>query len=393
MNKKNVTVYYGLVMAIYSLGYVTMSAFSSLYLLDIGLSNGGVGILLAVGSLLSVLFQPAVGTMIDQNPKISSKSVMLFISTIVVIVGMLIMFLPIKNIWLSALLYGICIMLLMLGQPFLNSLGMEAINYGYPMNLGIGRSMGSMGYAIGSYLFGIVSVMAGPKSVPIAFSVAFFILTLLLHIYPVKETNNGVKNEEIVKTKSNPIIFLSKYRRFSVMLLGLILVYFSHALINTFTLQIITSKNGTSANMGTATSLAAFCELITVALFSIYMKHIKLHNIIKISSVFFTIKILFSLLVPNIITFYLIQGLQMFGWGFMSIGIVYYVNNLVGDYDKAQGQAYAGMAYTISSVIASFLGGIIIDLLGVNNMLFIGTVLAAFGTIIIYFTAEEVKQN
>lgn len=42
--KKNVTLYYGLIMAVYSVGFVTMSAFSSVYLLDAGLSNAGVGI-------------------------------------------------------------------------------------------------------------------------------------------------------------------------------------------------------------------------------------------------------------------------------------------------------------------------------------------------------------
>lgn len=67
MSKKNVTLYYGLIMAVYSIAYVTMSAFSSVYLLDVGFTNGNVGVLLAIGSLLSVLLQPVVGSLIDRN--------------------------------------------------------------------------------------------------------------------------------------------------------------------------------------------------------------------------------------------------------------------------------------------------------------------------------------
>lgn len=160
-------------------------------------------------------------------------------------------------------------------------------------------------------------------------------------------------------------------------------------LINTFSLRVVTSKNGTSSDMGTAAAIAAICELVTMLIFPLYLKHFKLHKMLRVSCIFFTLKIFLSLLVPNILTFYLIQATQMFGWGIMSIGIVYYVNAKVGEFDKARGQAYAGMAYTLSSVIATFLGGNMIDWFGVNMMLVIGTVLAGIGTVIVWVTAEE----
>lgn len=375
-------------MATYSVGYVTMSAFSSLYLLDIGLSNGAVGLLLALASMISVILQPPVGAIIDKNPKISTKWMLLLIGIIVSAIGGLIIFVPHKGIALTSILYGTDIMLLMLAQPFLNALGMDAINYGYPINFGVGRSMGSLGYALGSFAFGRISVMAGAKSVPVAFSISFLVLCALLFIYPVKKDETVVISKEETK-KENPFLFLTRYKKFAIMLIGLIFVYFSHSLINTFTLQIVLSKNGTSKDMGTATSIAAICELITMLLFPLYMKRFKLYNLLRVSCLFFVLKIFLSFFVTSMAGFLLIQGTQMFGWGLMSMGIVYYVNNLVGDYDKAQGQAYAGMAYTIACVLATFIGGNIIDLFGVNAMLISGTVLAAFGGIILYFAVEK----
>ena len=390
MKKKNATIYYGLIMATYSVGYVALSAFSSLYLLDLGLSNGAVGILIALASLISVLLQPSVGSIIDKSPKVSTKQMLLLMASIIAIMGVLLIFIPVKGMAVSTAIYGISVTLLMLAQPFLNALGMDAINYGYPINFGLGRSMGSLGYALGSAGFGRISVMFGPKSVPVVFSSAFFVLCLLLFIYPVKKEGNieTLKEEENGK-KENPFLFLANYKRLAVMLLGLVFIYFSHVLINTFSLQIVVSKNGTSSDMGTAAAIAAICELITMLLFPIYMKHFKLHKLIRVSGIFFVLKIFLSYLVPNIFTFYLIQATQMFGWGIMSMGIVYYVNNMVGEHDKAKGQAFAGMAYTLASVIGSFLGGNIIDLLGVNMMLLIGSGLAAFGTVVVWITMVE----
>lgn len=387
MEKKNVTIYYGLIMAVYSIGYVSMSAFSSLYLLDIGLSNRAVGTLLAVASMVSVLLQPPVGAMIDTNPKISTKKVLLVLGVLILAFGIVLIGLNGQNLKLTTMIYGITIMLLMLAQPFLNALGMDAINYGYPIRFGLGRSMGSMGYALGSAAFGRVSVMFGAKSVPVAFSIAFAVMCILLVIYPVKKPDTATYREK--HKKENPFLFLSKYKLFAVTLVGLILVYLSHVLINTFTLQIILTKNGNSSDMGTATAIAAVCELITMLLFPLYLKYFKLESMLKVSAFFFVIKIFSSFIVPNVFFFYLIQVTQMFGWGIMSIGIVYYVNNLVSENDKAQGQAYAGMSYTIASVIGTFVGGNIIDNFSVNSMLILGTVLALAGSVVMMFTVKK----
>ncbi len=399
--KKNVTLCYGLVLAVFSIGYVTMWAFSSVFLLDAGLSNSQIGSLLAIGSLLSVLVQPVIGGLIDRNPKVTSRKFMLVMAGLIVAVGIVIIVLPTKTVLCTILLYGAAIFLMMLAQPFLNSLGMDAINYGYPLNFGVGHSIGSLGYALGSYAFGYVSASVGPKSIPFAFVIAFFILGIPLALYPVRkpeagkpETGTPVRTEQprnVAAERNNPFLFLFRYKRFAVILLGLILIYYGHGLINTYALQILEPKGGNSKDMGTAASIAALCELITTFLFSFYMRKIKLHRLLKLSCIFFTLKIFFSYLVTDVISFFLIQGLQMFGWGLLWVGIVYYVNNLVGEHDKAQGQAYAGMAFTIASVLGNLIGGWLIDTFSVNVMLLSGTAVSLAGSIIIWIFVKEQK--
>lgn len=386
--KKNVTLYYGIIMAVYSLGFVVMSAFSSVYLLSVGLSSGEIGILLAVGGVISAVLQPVVGILMDRHPFVSGKTVLAVCSILIAVFGIMLMLTPGRSAGLTSILYGVPIMLLYLAQPFLNALGMEALNLGYNLNFGVGKAMGSMGYAAASYVFGIVSVKAGPQIIPSVFALVYFLLTVIVLAYPVKkkiDASSPVKRVVL----GNPYTFLTRYKRLAGVLLGLVCIYYSHTLINTFALQIVTPKGGSSADMGSAAAIAAVCELVTMLIFSVYMKKVRLVNLLRISGIFFTLKTFFSLTVANIPGFFLIQGFQMFGWGLLAIGIVYYVNEYTAEDDKAQGQAYAGIAMTFGNVIATFSGGRIIDAFGVDMMLIVGTVISTLGTVILWVFLED----
>ncbi len=376
-------------MAVYSVGFVIMSAFSSVYLLKVGLSSLWIGVLLSLGGIISALLQPVTGVLIDHHPKISAKTIMLICSTGILIFGILLVITPGRSLWLTSILYGVPITLLYLAQPILNTLGMEAMNLGYDLNFGVCKAFGSFGYAAGSYVFGIISVMLGATIIPLAFTFVYFILCLIVFFYPVRKTENTSVDTD-TQNYGNPYLFLVRYKRFAAVLVGLTFIYFSHTLINTYSLQILLPKGGTSADMGTAAAIAAVCELITMLLFSFYMRKIRLSLLLKISGVFFTLKILLSLIVRTVLGFFIIQGLQMFGWGILAIGIVYYVNDLTEKGDKAQGQAYAGVAMTAGNILASFLGGYLIDSFGVDKMLIAGTVISAVGMLILWiFISEE----
>ena len=388
-NKKNMTIFYGLIMATYSMGFVAMSAFSSVYLLDAGMSNGAIGIMLALASLIAVMLEPVAGIIIDRNSKIATREIVLILGILIALIGVVIAIFPMMNLVIKTLVYGGGIVFLMLAQPLYNSLAMETMSMGYQFNFGIGRGMGSLGYAFASLVFGRISVIFGPKSVPQAFAFCFFILSILIYIYPVKGSLivKKIQADKAHVSVAEAFMFLAKYKKLAGVIIGLVFIYFSHCLINTFALQIVVPKGGTSADMGTASFIAACCEIVTTVLFVQIMKRVDLKLLIKISGIFFALKAFFSLIAPSVTAFFWVQGFQFFGWGILAIGIVYYVNEITSDEDKAQGQAYAGMAMTIGSVLATFIGGNIIDFMGVSVMLIVGTISAIVGTVILWITA------
>ncbi|MBQ0072376.1 MAG: MFS transporter, partial [Spirochaetales bacterium] len=165
----------------------------------------------------------------------------------------------------------------------------------------------------------------------------------------------------------------------------------SHILINNYTLQIVQTKGGSSREMGIATSIAAFAEMPTMFLFSFYLKRMKCRTMLYVSGVFFTLKCFGSYLVKTMMGFYAVQFLQMFGWGLLTVALVYYVNEVMDQRDSIKGQGYAATAYTLGSVIGALFGGSLADRVGIDAMLLFGTVVAAVGTIIIFFSVREKK--
>ena len=141
--------------------------------------------------------------------------------------------------------------------------------------------------------------------------------------------------------------------------------------------------------MGTASAIAAMCELPTLFLFGYIIKKIRCDILIRIAGIFFVLKSLGTLLAPGISVYYGVQILQMLGWGLMTAASVYYVNAVMEPEDAIKGQAYFTMTYTLGCVIGSFLGGALIDFAGVNSMLIFATISALFGALIVFIFAEH----
>lgn len=392
---KDITIQYSLVQASYWMGFACISAFSSVYLLSIGISNSLIGITLALGALVSAIIQPYVGILIDHHPKITTKKILLMASIIIILLALLLYPVSRGVPVIVPLMYGFLMLLLQLAQPFSNSIGMASINAGYKLHFGPARAIGSLGYALVALVLGKIAEAKGGDVVPGFIAISFTLTMIFLFIYPLREENNiGLHNDEENQDSKRPGLmdFFKKYKALGIMTAGLVFIFFSHVVLNSFGLQIIETKGGSSESMGVATAISATIEVVPMFLFPILKKRFKVSDLLKLSAVFFTLKVLVTLLAPNIMAYYLAQGCQMLGWGIMAVAIVYYVNDIVDEKDTAQGQAYSGMALTIGNVLGNLVGGKVIDSLGINALLILGFVAAFFGTCI-FFSGINMSVN
>lgn len=387
----NLTFVYSFIQGFYWMNFSAVMGFASLYLLDSGFTNTEIGMIMAVAGIISAVLQPMIAGYADKPSSPSLKKIILVLIFIQFGLGILMLCFFHKAFLLTGVLYASTITLLQLLTPFVNALGMQTINQGKPLNFGVARGMGSVAYAIMSYLLGVIADRTGAVSIPVSISCMSLALVGALVLFPFHKLPDTALEPK--SSSSSPLAFFAKYKRFTVVLAGCIFLYLSHVLLNSFTFQIVETKGGGSAEMGTSMAIAALVELPTLFLFSFMLKKARCDFWFRICGIFFLLKSFGTLIAPNVPVFYGVQVLQMMGWGLIAAASVYYVNAIMEEQDAIKGQAYITMTYTLGSVIGSLLGGALIDSSGVNAMLIFATISAAFEMLILLFATEHTTSS
>ena len=392
MNKNDLTTKYAFIQCFFWMAFGETIGFVSVYLLDCGYSNTQIGILIAIAGIISAMLQPVLAGYADREKSPSLKILISIFIVIQMVFGILLFTVYHKSFILTGGFYACLLIIMQILTPLVNALGMESINQKKKLNFGLARGMGSVGYAIVVYVVGVAVGRMGAGALPISLIIVSCALLAGLFFFPFQKVSKPIF-EERQGTRRNPFLFFQKYKRFSITLVGCVLVYISHVLLNSFTFQIVEGKGGGSAQMGTAMAMASLIELPTMFLFTFMLKKVRCDIWFRISGIFFFLKTFGTLLAPNIPVFYGVQVFQMFGWALITVSSVYYVNSIMEKQDVIKGQAYMTMTYTMGSVAGALLGGVLIDRLGVTSMLIFATISAAVGMVIMLLAVQKVENN
>lgn len=387
------TIRYSFVQGIFWTSYAALVSYSSVFLLAKGFTNSQIGLLIAIAGTLSAILQPVVAGFTESRENLSLKSVILVIGSIMVCLALTLSFIKDGRV-LITLIFGGLIVVLQILTPLINALGMEPLNKGVTMNFGVARGMGSLAYAGVSYLLGSLVGIYGVRVIPYAVVVIFVLLMIAVRSfhYKIPEGVNiqRAQEQQTEERASGGLSFFKTYPRFFVFLLGCILVYTSHNLLNSFVFQIMETKGGGSSEMGVVLAIAAIFELPTMFFFFYMLKLFRCRVWLKVSGVFFTIKAIGTLLAVNVMSMYLLQVVQMFGFALFTVVSVYYVNELMQNRDRIKGQAFLTMTNTVGSVVGALAGGVVLDTGGVPVLLVASIVSAGAGAFIFMVSAEDV---
>ncbi|MCI8269199.1 MAG: MFS transporter [Lachnospiraceae bacterium] len=394
---RGITFAYSLVQGFFWMSFAAVMGFSSVYLLDCGLTSSQIGLVLAASGIMAFIIQPVVADYADQPSAFSLKWIVMIICALAFLASVLLFVAYRKSVILTGVFYGCCAVSLQLLMPFINSLGTEMLSQGARLNWGLARGIGSVAYAMLSYVMGILTARAGIIAVPVGIMAGYGFLITGVLIYPFDRKREGAgrvkeRMPEAEKRKQGKMAaFLRKYPRFAAVLGGTVLLYISHVLLNNFLYQIIQAKGGGSLEVGFVMSLCAWVELPPMFLFSYMLKKAGSDVWYRLCGVFMAVKAVASLLAPSLPVYYLVQVLQLAGWGLIAIAPVYYVNRVIGKEDAIKGQAYLGMSYTVATVLASLAGGWLIDLAGVQVMLMVASLAGVAGAAVVIGFTERVK--
>lgn len=386
MSLKNRTFAYACIQGFFWMCYAAIMGFVSMYLLDAGCSNSRVGVIIAGAGLVSALVQPMIAGYADKPGSMSLK-MLLCISggaTLLCAVGLI---LSRGSVGVTAAFYALCMVLLQLATPLVNSLGVATVNSGEHMNFGIARGFGSLGYAAAAYLIGMLADAFGAVTVPVCMAVGFALFLLSVGSYGKLPSGSGDE-----KQTASGEGFFKKYPRYGVVLAGCVLLFVSHVVLNSFTYQIVVAKGGGSEEMGAAMAFASAIELPVMFLFGWMLKKAASDFWFRISGMFFMLKCLGTLLCTTIPGFYAVQLFQVGGWALITVSSVFYINAIMAPEDTVKGQAYYTVSMTLGNVAGAVVAGRILDALGVQAMLIFGTVCAAVGAVILLVFSQKTEK-
>lgn len=386
---KSINVRYSMLQGIYFVGFCTVMGYAAVYLGSIGMSSSLIGIVLAIANVLTSIAQPVLGGFVDKS-NISMKKVLMIMFGLCSILSVLLMFAS-RVTFLAAALFVAVSTILYTTMPLVNSLAFAFQKQGIDVKFGVARGIGSVAYALASLVLGNVVKVVSPTLMPLAYIVIFLGILPLIRSFKMPEAEvDEVIEEKVVESTG---AFIKKHLKFMIFLVGFVLVYFDHTIINNFFINVIKNVGGNTGDMGNAVFLAAMLELPTMALFEKYKNKINIKNTIIISAIFFSLKHTLTYFATNMVMIYLAQATQMLAYALFIPASVYYVDKLFDAKDAVKGQALVTTSMTVSGVLASFLGGILLDSMGVYETLFLGLVLSAVGTIVMIVTVENVNKK
>ena len=386
------TARYTLIQASYWPCYCVIITFASVYLLHQGFRNTEIGIVISVAGVLSALLQPFVSRRADHLHRLALRQ---FAALLILgQAGLCLLLKCLPGRVFQILLYSGLLVLIQLILPLCSALGMDCLNRGIPLNFGAARGAGSIGFAVFSSLCGTLVFWFGEGVLPLVMLAVTLVLLLAVLTFRFRTPGDGRMSAEGEASAGETTggAFLLKYRGIAWILLGVVCLFLSHNILNTYAFQIVQPLGGTSREMGNMLFIQSVVELPVLFGFGLLLKRADSRFWVRICGAGFFLHALGELAAPNIPVIYAVQIFEMPGYALFTLASIYWINGIVAPEDRVQGQAYFAMAMTIGAVLAGFLGGFLLDWAGVVSLLVFSTAAGGVGMVLLLILLGKKKD-
>lgn len=387
--KKSIGAAYALLQGFYWMGLGTAVGYCAVYLQGRGYSNSQLGLVMALGFIVSLLLSPALASLVDGAKRVGVFHVSWTLLLVQALALLCLILLPGQNAAVSAL-YMLYIAACICGNPMLTQLSIDLNRCGKPVNYAAARGFGSIFYALGVLFLGVLAGRFGSFVLPYA-GMTFLLLQAAAlaalsfsGVRPALPAAGGEKAAAVSLGR-----FIRENRRFCVLLLGTALIYFTHNLTNNYLINVVRQVGGNTGSMGALGCFMAVLEFPVMLLYNRLTHRFRCGHVLRLSVVFFALKALAIALAGSMAGLYAAHLLQIFSFALFTPTMVRYVNLHISGADSAKGQSLAYNMSTLGAVFASFLGGLLFDSISVPAVLLIGAAVSALGALLCQFCIEK----
>ena len=370
--------------AVYWMVFCSIHSYAAVFLSSLGFASTNIGLVIAISSLISVFVQPIVGAWIDQNNTERLKKTSVIIVGIALIASA-ILILILSHFKFALLFYMIALICTITLQPLFSAMILQLKEHHEQVSFGVSRAFGSLAFAGASAFIGSTVEKSTAAVIPWITAVLLLTLFLIATCFPnVKGiTGANTSHETALDPLSIPEKFMNRVKRqyptFLWIIFGLSFIFIFHSMANVFLVNIVQAVGGTQRQFGFALSLMAMVEIPVMMGSGALIRRFGTRKLFAFSMIFYVIRSIALLFAGSMVAIYIAQLLQALSFALYIPISVAYVGELMAPYDRVKGQTLVVSATTLGSVTGSLLGGIVIDFLGVPQMLVFGVASTAIG--------------
>lgn len=366
---KNSYLSYFLMYNFYYLSWAVFSALISVYLLDKGFKASEVSLVVSTSFLASMIFQPVIGMLSDC---FDVKKVNFVLFGLAALGGLAFMFAD----SLIAIIIGYSFVLTLINGT---TPVMEKIASSSPYQYGKIRIWGTIGYAIGSWLAGMIYQCISPSAIFVC-----FIITMTLCIIGLlgTETPDDLAQEKEEKTKTSTLFHNHKY------LYYLVIASVFQGITNMANTYIpaMFQNDGLPVNIvSTILSFAVICEAPLVLFSHKFMDKLSNKKLLIIAYTMIFIQFLcyaFNVWLP-LKVFVTLVTKHPSGMLFIMINLKV-VNTLVPQEHQITALAFVQTLRNLSSIIFQNIAGQILDVSSYQVLFALSSIIIAIGFILVF---------
>ena len=354
--------------------------FMNMYFSDIGLTATQIGTMHGVSQALSLLAFPLWGLASDYFQANKKLLVIGLIGTMLVSLS----FLTTQHFVVIGLLLALFSFFQRPTNPLADSLllghlGKNSEAYGQY------RVFGSLGYAMIGPLFGVFMERTSSSSL-------FISLAILLGITLVSAIRLPEVKSTVKVNKVGDLRYAINNRQLLIFMLFVFLVQLTCRFDGQYFSLYLIANGGREAMLGTTMTLAAASELLVLPFSRKVISRFSMSQIFLMATCAYGARWISLALFPIpavILASHLLHGLS---FGLFHVGSVYYINATIGEQFRSTGQNLYASASSLSSIVGSFIGGIMFDTIGGNNLYFLsGIIVLVVGVVYSYTIRKSSK--
>ena len=389
--KKKLYIDYILMQLLYFVLMGIMCSYSSYALMNLGYSASFVGLIMALGSLLSALLQPIAASICDNSKKYSLFDVCVLIGIICSLLSIVTFVQKSASLIIIITIVGIAGTYTVL-EPLINTVPAILKNNGIEVNYGVGRAAGSLGYALSNAVLG---VLTGIYSYRVVF-LCILIASILLFVVNLKANKDFLSIPKDIEKKTDKeeisySQFLKRHKSFIVLMICTTGIYLGYTMSDNMMILAVTNVGGDSSDLGMIMAFKACLEVPVIFFYDKLEKLATPEKLLKIASISFIAKALLLYLAKSVTMIYIAQLFQLTSLSLEIPSMVSYITKIMDEKEAVRGQALYIMGVTIASVLSSLISGTISDIFSTSTMLLVALSITGISAIMHIIFIDKTK--